>query len=665
MRNQASEVYNYLQRPVGVSSSEPDIQEVLITNYPGIKKYTIKGREYYSLPPVNNSSEPQPDMGCSEKIILYNQQDLINSVQSDTKPNACALLKLPKHGNIKQVQSEAMALGLAATVFGLTTASATMVNYAEEPALFVPFDNMQPLTQIAVGENHTEKNDKPAFENSTIAPLGNGLAPNIFLEDFGSSFGLMYLCGDPDAVGRNNQNKGFIGRELYIFDQAIITHEYPVYFDLFTLDSRLCQTPSTSLGKRLRHTRGRNFSILEDASIDEKFASLDYSKLDATLQYCNNVIAGLQEHTDFSNPKQAKNHKTLLKYAQDTKIVIENRIDKYLQIMPKTQKVQSETVKNALILEKILNKPKLFTSIGIPYRNLTTNSPHELKISTIVKTERDKIKISFNQEFDPATIAKIEEKLGKNNIQINSAEKSLILPKSSLKNLEKIFYPETSIILENDVAYFSPSHIAELCKTYNYEKPELIKLTQEYVQLISSKNTIGEIVDTIKEYQTLFISQTAKENKELPFYQHLTKCFEFDAQQRIQRQLQQNFTEEFAEDAADDLIDTQNQAFSTAIKLDCIIEFNNLSLFYANNLNNPQVVAKTQALFAKYANINDQEMTIENAMKVRKNFISEIRNCIKFKNTNEFKSRFQEIAGTKSESSADTKEEEQNRTPKA
>ena len=663
MKNNPSEVYNYLQRPVRSTANEGQIQQSLLEHYPEIKKYTINGGEYYSFSPISDANEPQPDMGCSEKIILYNEQELLDSIENQKKPKACALLKLPKHGNIKQVQSEAMALGLSATVFGLTTASATMVNYEEKPALFVPFDNMQPLTKIAIGEDHTQSSDKPAFENSTIEPIGNGLAPNVFLEDFGKSFGLMYLCGDPDAVGRNNQNKGFIDRNLYVFDQAIFTHEYPTYFDLFILDSRLCQTPSTYIGGLLRHTRGRNYSLLEDASIDAKFASLDPHKLQAALEYCDEIIRGFEQQTNLSNPKQAQNNKILLAYARHTKNVIQKRINKYLQILPKCENINNETVKNALIFEKIVNKPKLFTDISRPYRNLTTTCPHKFKINKIVKTEENNVKIFFDQELDTITIARVKKRLGPNNVRINNAEKSLTIPENLLNNLEKKFYPETTTTLENDVIYFSKSHVEELCKTYNYENSDLYQSTRNYERSMAPIKTIKEIVDDIKEHRKN-IEKTAKESKDLPLYQHLIKCFEFDAQQKIQQAVQREFRA-LGKDQTDTLINTQNQAFSTAIKLDCIIEFNNLSLLYANNINDQNIVTKTQELFSKYSNINDQEMTVANAVALRKEFIDEIKLCLNLANTQSFRGRVQKITGSTEKLDEVDEEATQNKNPKA
>lgn len=138
-------------------------------------------------------------------------------------------------------------------------------------------------------------------------------------------------------------------------------------------------------------------------------------------------------------------------------------------------------------------------------------------------------------------------------------------------------------------------------------------------------------------------SRQPETNRDIPFYQHLIKCFEFDAQQKLQKSLRREFTANSTEDHAQDLIDKQNSAFSTAVKLDCMMEFNHLCTLYAKNLDNPELVARAQELFARFSIIDTQDMTIENATELRKDFSNQLKSLVMFASTTTYRNKLQDL----------------------
>ena len=230
----------------------------------------------------------EPAGGVTEKISLIALEsvhsqltNLNNSVltsvssylkgRADFKLNTEAILKLPKHGKIEEVQREAMALNISRTL-GLTTTQLTMVMHNNQPALFVPFDRIKLLNKFASGQI---KKANFGFSNQTyshysiINAIGSGLQADKFIEDFGKAIGFIYICSDPDAIGGYIQNKALIDSELlYIFDQVFMPN------DKLGLDSRLSLQPIQLILKHSRHGQGRNRSLIEDSSMVQKFNSI-------------------------------------------------------------------------------------------------------------------------------------------------------------------------------------------------------------------------------------------------------------------------------------------------------------------------------------------------------------------------------------------------------
>ena len=621
MPNQASDVYNYLKRPVHVVDSRR-IDVGLRQRFQNIKRVHINDENYYIIP---NSDDQEQDMGRSEKIILYSEAAVYSAIENNTTPKPDALLKLPKHGSIKQVQNEAMALGIAECAYGLTTASATMVQFDNKPALFVPFDDMIPLTEVASGESKVNNDGKIVQENSTLNPIGSGLSPNLFIEDFGNAFGLMYLSGDPDAIGSKNQNKGYQGRNLYVFDHAISTSATPPYFDLFNIDSRLSQTPSTIISGRIRHTKGRNFSLIEDASTAEKFDSLSPEKCERVLAYCDQVIAGHSQQ-QFTRVEDVKQSQSLLEGAREVKQAIQARINRYRRMLPQAQSIDSETVKNALILEKILNKPRLYTDLGRPYRNLTTTKPHKLRVTKVQGHSQNLVSLEFNQKLSLETIIRIQKKLGLTSKNFSNNRQKITVDTHLLNDLEKAFYPETASEIQ-DGEYISYNDIKNLCVTYNEKPNALDRFIKPYINKMQSARTVQEQIGIMCEWRNK-LKKTHYKDTNQGLHKHLTKSFEYAIQQKLQEFLESRLATQFSKDEANALIQVQNQAFATAVKLDFLQEFNSLSIRYATQPDNLQLAEDIRSIFSDFSNVDTENLTMHEASELREDFLLRMQNTL-------------------------------------
>ena len=621
MPNQASDVYNYLQRPVLVQDTRK-VNLEFRQHFGNVTRIVVNSENFYTLP---SDDEQAQDMGRSEKLILYSENAMLEAIENTTTPKPDALLKLPKHGSIKQVQNETMALGIAECAYGLTTALATMVNFEGKPAIFVPFDDMTPLTKVAAGESRVRNDGKVAHENSTLNPIGSGLSPNVFIEDFGNAFGLMYLSGDPDAVGLENQNKGYIGNRLYVFDQAISTYAERPYFDLFKVDSRLCQTPSTPLTKRIRHTKGRNFSLLEDASTANKFASMSIENCKRVVNYCDEVINGYK-HQTYESIKDYNQGQYLMQGAIEVREAIIARINKYQRMLPTATNVDNETLKNTLILEKLLNKPKLYTDLGRPYRNLTTTTPHKLRIINVTGQENDLVNIEFKNKLSSETIKVLQDKLGSNNLVISPNRRSITLDRNLLNDLETTFYPEiASEVGSGD--YFSQKDIENICATYNDESQSYTTFVNQYanaMQHASSPEVEICILNTFRKNLKNHESQESNPG----LHKHLSKKFEYNIQQKLQEILENRLLQQFSDEDVSSFIQTQNQAFASAVKLDCLAEFNSLCIQYAKHPNNTQLAESIRSIFTDFSALDETALTIDDATELREDFLSRMQNAL-------------------------------------
>ncbi len=552
--------------------------------------------------------------GVTEKLSLISLDEVKNQLANlqEAKPltlaaycdnrnqfklSTQAILKLPKHGSTIEVQREAIALNIS-RILGFNTTKSTVVEHEGKPALFVPFDDIQLLTDLAMGEeqytflpssfsfNSIKKVGEKYLHYSTIVPVGNQLNSDKIINNFGHIMAFSYLCNDTDFIGTVNQNKAVKGCELYIFDQVVMSG------DKMELDSRLNLIP-VGVGKHLRHNQGRNRTLIEDSSFDSKFASivnllnhqqeinlmLDsvYFNHSAKINDLKTAIAPITYEV-YSQPLQ-KRLEELLVLQDDVialKNTVNNRIDSIFKNFPtlngKAMNSQlftsnQELIKHSLMLEKMVNKPVLFANDGRPYKNpWTYRNPN--KIDSIVE-KNDMIYLSFSKVDKAELISNLEKlTINPNKCQWNEFDNTLVIPFNELVKIhENKFFPEHSNfdLNQNYLKNFEQS-----CAAYPEKNRSLyIEAIDNYKIEEKGANKPEKLVNILNNLLNSIyniLPQTGNPG----LLKHLQLTVQMHAQQQL-RKILPEFDSKIA------------AAFEAAINLDRVKEFNSVLLSYAQN----------------------------------------------------------------------------------
>lgn len=514
------------------------------------------------------------------KILDHNPSKTIDEYLSNRKHHELsteAMIKLPKHGKSTEVQHEAIALNIA-RILGLETTRSTSITHEGQPALFIPFDNIQLMSNFAKGQIYNAFASQNTYEHyATINPVGAGLQADEYVDDFGSAFALFYLCSDTDAMGGYNQNKALRnGRHLYIFDQVIMAQ------DKLALDSRISLQPSEFLLKHTRHGQGRNRTLIEDSSLTSKFDSLLQlqSKKNLICQYCDRLAfqhhqrerelekilknKGLDKKTQKIRAQELEEVKNLKKDAHHMRDIIAARIDKISAVLPRYdhEKVSDNEVKHALLLEKLLHNPRLFTNEGRPYKNPWTNR-HKSEIKEISALEDNKLVLSFSQKFPAEIFAWIKEQLPSQSM-INLDNNRIIIDRRDLLFLnEKILHPEAAPVFQNHKNYFDFQELQLISQGYDdAQQSKILQTIASYQKNIDSAPSNREKIMILHQTEAMLhrLSNTAKDKG---FAMHILKKFQFENQQKLQGMIPLiRWTEQI------------NFAFIAAAKLDRLHEFN-------------------------------------------------------------------------------------------
>lgn len=461
-----------------------------------------------------------------------------------------AIIKLPKHGKILEVQREAMALNVS-RMLGLDTTSSTMISHNGKPALFVPFADIKLLKEFATGKTFTTLAGAEYSHYSTINPVGEGLHPDEFMDDFGIALALFYLCSDTDAVGGYNQNKAIRDNiSLFIFDQVIMDS------DKLGLDSRLSMQPISTLTKHTRHDQGRNRTVIEDSSIEAKFASIQQLRARGVLleQYCDKVgFLHDQQHkvlsAEIKDLKRTRSNPQRLEFlTEKVKEVaalrddawllgdkIKARIAKIDQILPKNREnLPDDLVMKTLVLEKLLNHPKLFADDGRPFRNPWTNR-NTLNAQSIIPTPRRDgfVTITFNKDVPLDTLEMIRRWSGSDTLTING-KREVTVSAAHLRALsETVCSPEHSSVFRPGVNYLDPRDLAVIQTGYqDGHRGRIIGLMNEYIRIMNSDAPQGKKLEIMGKAEGIlkdFIT-TAKDKG---FGLHVLKKMEFDMHTRM------------------------------------------------------------------------------------------------------------------------------------
>jgi hypothetical protein len=489
-----------------------------------------------------------------------------------------AIIKLPKHEEIVEVIREAIALFLSASL-GLKTTASILVSYYNQPALFVPFENIKLLTDVAEGQHITKasaslskwtgwgvfasavSNNTPQEETyqhyATLNPVGEGIQSDCFIEDFSIALLLMYLCNDPDTIGKDNQNKGlFQDWLLYVFDQSFHTEEK------FDLDTRLSLKP-IGLKRHSRHNIGRNRTLLEDSALDKKCQNFLHAEPHVT-----QVIAELetiiktfnikcQETTDDKLKTDLSTLKTDIQLLKET---LQKRLNKIKTVFPKSNIELNEKQMTALlILEKLMNQPAIFNEQGRPYKNPWTEK-HSMVIKSVNQIEANSFEIEFSSGLNKNQVAFINRYLKNAKIETLASGK-LKIKNTTLETLsETILYPECNYQLDMAFNYLDLSDLKQIANAYDSTSAKtVLALINNYLDKLSSqKITIQDMLNTINA-----LKKQRDELEKKGFVSHVLKRFCFAMQQQLRLQINDQM-----------LLSTIDTAFNAALKLDRLISFN-------------------------------------------------------------------------------------------
>lgn len=349
---------------------------------------------------------------CTDELTV----DEYHTQRECYKLSTQAIIKRPKHGNIKEVQHEAMAMNIS-RLLGLDTAITTLISYQGQPALFVSFSDIRLLNDFTSGKTFNALIiGKPYTHYSTIKPVGEVLQADCFIHDFGNALAFFYLCIDTDAIGWHCQNKALKkAKSLFIFDQSLMDT------DKFILDSRLCLIPVDFLRKHTRHGLGRNRTIIEDSLMSTKFASIMQLKMmgEKIVQYVMHVewrhhhrakkierqlTKELSEEQRRQLTTELSQLQILEKDAEVLKLKIQERIDAINAVFTQISGDFSPAeIRQALILEKLIHNPILFSRDGRPYKNPWTHR-HQNNLKKVEGLDNEYIELTFNDRVSPAMI---------------------------------------------------------------------------------------------------------------------------------------------------------------------------------------------------------------------------------------------------------------------
>ncbi|MBA3535360.1 MAG: hypothetical protein H0T84_01940 [Tatlockia sp.] len=519
-----------------------------------------------------------------------------------------AILKLPKHASIIEVQRESIALNIS-RILGFNTAKSTMIEHEGKAALFVPFDKIQVLKEVAMGEEKIailpssfsfaglKKIGEKYLHYSTIVPVGNQLHSDQIINDFGHVMAFSYLCNDTDFIGMENQNKAIKDCDLYIFDQVIMSKAK------MELDSRLNLVP-IGVGKHSRHNQGRNRSLIEDSSFDTKFTSIiDLLKskndinfmLDEIYFSHSSKIAEIETAISYTKVatkiKHMQNQLANLKVLQDDVLSLKKTVnDRLKNIFQNFPTINGNTInsqlfltyqnliKHSLMFEKLVNKPVLFANDGRPYKHPWTYRNIN-KISAI-EERNGNVYLSFKDLQTSDLIATLKQlKIKLNTCKWDDKNKILIIPFVDLLKIhENKIFPE-HLPFNSEENYLNNFKRVSAAYPENNQKLYENAIDDYQHDLYSAKNTEDKLKAIDKILYNIYFNLGHANNP------GLEKHLELNVQMDIQQQLRQLIPELSAE---------IGEAFKAAVSLDRVKDFNYALLSYAYN---PQ---QNQDLFQAY-----------------------------------------------------------------
>lgn len=525
--------------------------------------------------------------------------------------NTQGILKLPKHSDTKEVQREAIALNIS-RILGFNTTSATMVDFNGQPALHIPFDNIQLMKEFARGEKESiiipssfkklNTIGDTYFHYSTIVPVGNQLHRDTMLDDFGPLMAFSWFCNDPDFIGADNQNKAVLrGKEPYVFDQVMMDSEK------LSFDTRFSMVP-INFGRHSRHNKGRNRSIVEDSSFDSKFQSVIHllenkdkinimmdniiSTHNARLKQIETSIGQIQPVDGEYSREQIKQLKALRAQHQEVDILrddalliketINARMERMFTNFPSVNGERMnaarflenrDLLKQSLLLEKLFNQPVLFSKDGRPYKNpWTKRNDNPIKGITVAdgnvrlefaKIDHDKMAYLLRKSgVDIKTCAG-----GKNYVQIPLSELNKINEKSLFPELHP-FDMDMDYLNMDDLSYLSEGYkgvnLKQSTSEIQFYKMEMLKRDDPIDKVAVMEGVLRSV-------------HTAQKSTKTPgFLKHV----EIKLQMDMQKELRQILKTIVPDPAVQQKL---ARAFEAAIKLDRVNDINHVLFAFIRN----------------------------------------------------------------------------------
>nr|MCH9717551.1 hypothetical protein [Gammaproteobacteria bacterium] len=368
---------------------------------------------------------------------LANAEDFTALEQNKIQMNA--ILKHPKAGKDTEVQREAIGLKMARILEFPQVTGSTLVSHdtgsGRHPCLFVPFaENMELLTDsIDSPETMHGRLEKEKMEG---------------VEDFGKYSAYFMLCGDPDFIGKNGQNKGLVkgekgGKQLYIFDQVFMKESN------FGMDGALNITPTNPLAKMpgsSRHYMGRNKSVINDSSYEEKVkGAIHVLKKEDEMRGMFNDIAKANEEAQ-GNPtvRQLRSDAASCRRSFDARVenvkalfppvTLKGEPKRIDELLDKPGKL--DLVTKAMVTNQLLSEPQGADASGKPYRAPFFSTP-STKVSGISFMEDGGVKINFSRRLGTPLSENKKTTLSKHGFVVSPDGQSATISEQELLQLNE------------------------------------------------------------------------------------------------------------------------------------------------------------------------------------------------------------------------------------
>lgn len=488
------------------------------------------------------------------------------------------MLKLPKHGEVEEVQREAIALNLSKRL-GHKTTENVMVSYQGKPALFVPFEQIELLKCMAEGEERRafDKFWKTYFVASTIKPVGEGHFSDDVLSSFGCEQALFFLCGDPDFIGGYNQNKAiFYNRDLhgeatsnrlFVFDQVVKPDE------TFVLGIDLNLVPTS---EKTRHVMGRNRTLINDSSYRDRvqglFAAIDMAQfLIDELQGQIDEQRALVDSPEARGQSFTKHTRTMLKDTDDLRKKLKRRCDVLRNIVVshplapliKEKRMTRDQFKQALLVERLLNRPRLFDQYGKPYKypNTTVGDISVIGFSEVGSDDSAVVKLSLSSPHDRAQVAAFVDRLrGVLGAEAAHDGNPLVISKQAFAQLtDTASHPEMQTVLVDRYDYLDGPKFHDLMQTYpdigNTAKLHQVITDYQRRSTVPSVDFVGVARDARQD-----LDQLLRGGGDKGLACHVRRLYTYDLQQRLVNISRASPDEDFTENL--------KQVFSRMMKLD-------------------------------------------------------------------------------------------------